>query len=97
MLRLYHKHNIRDKIHILVSYLNSLWCLDGINEKSMNTQLYIIQCILKSLQGMYGYTKRYLKDNIIILKSNIGLQQNGLDWKTIKNIRLRLPRYHVEL
>ena len=61
MFRLYYKYNIRDKIHILVSYLNSLWCLDGINEKSTNTPLYIIQCILKALPGMYSCIKKILK------------------------------------
>ena len=88
-LRLDHKYNIRDKTHTLASYLNSLWCFDGINEKEYEYTTLQNRMYLKSL--LSGYTQWYRpkilkKRKIHDLKSSIGLPQNGLDWKTIRDI-----------
>ena len=91
--RLDHKYNIRDKMHILGSYLNSLWCFDGINEKEYEYTTLQTKVYLRSLQRGYIqlYNPKILKKEkkISDLKSSIGLCQNGLDWKTIRNIRSR--------
>ena len=63
--------------------------LMGLMKKSTNTLHYKIECILKAFRvGIHsdiGLRKK--KEKIHDLKSSIGLPQNGLDWKTIRDIR----------